>query len=51
MKTAVFRDDVQSCLGRLVALMMAAVSNSEKPVNVYHSTLRNIPEDSHLQYS
>jgi hypothetical protein len=28
--------------------MMEAVSTSETLVSVYHTTLRNIPEDSHL---
>jgi hypothetical protein len=33
-----------------MALMMEAVSTSETPVNFYQTTLRNIPEDSHLHY-
>jgi hypothetical protein len=31
-------------------LMMEAASTSETSVNVYQTTPRNIPEDSHLQY-
>jgi hypothetical protein len=30
-------------------LMMEAVSTSETPVNIFHTTQRNIPEDSYLQ--
>jgi hypothetical protein len=32
----------------LIALMMEAVNTSETLVNFYETTLRNIPEDSHL---
>jgi hypothetical protein len=31
--------------------MMEAVSISETSVNFYQTTLRSIPEDSHLQYA
>jgi hypothetical protein len=31
------------------ALMMEAASTSETPVNVYQTTRRSNPEDSHLQ--
>jgi hypothetical protein len=31
-----------------IALMMEAISTSEASVNIYQKTLRNIPEDSHL---
>jgi hypothetical protein len=34
--------------GLLIALMMEAVSTSETSVNIYQTTRRNIPEDSHL---
>jgi hypothetical protein len=34
---------------RVFALMMEEVSTSETPVNLYQTTRRNIPEDSHLQ--
>jgi hypothetical protein len=33
----------------LIALTMEAVSISETSVNLYQTTLRNIPEDSHLK--
>jgi hypothetical protein len=32
----------------LIALIMQAASTSETSVNVYHTTRRNNPEDSHL---
>jgi hypothetical protein len=32
----------------LIALMMEAVSTYETSVNLYHTTRRNIPENSHL---
>jgi hypothetical protein len=32
-----------------IALMMEAVSSSQKLVNIYETTRRNNPEDSHLQ--
>jgi hypothetical protein len=32
----------------IVALMMAAVSTLETPVNFYQSALRNVPEESHV---
>jgi uncharacterized membrane protein YraQ (UPF0718 family) len=32
----------------LIVLMMETVSTSERSVNFYHTTRRNIPEDSHL---
>jgi hypothetical protein len=32
----------------IIALIMEAVSTSEKLVNFYETTLHNIPEDSHL---
>jgi hypothetical protein len=32
----------------MIALMMEAVSTSETSVNIYQTTLRNIPGDSHL---
>jgi hypothetical protein len=35
-------------LAAVVALMMEAASTSETPVNVYQTTRRNNPEDSHL---
>jgi hypothetical protein len=31
--------------------MMKAVNTSETSVNFYQATLRNIPEDTHLQLS
>jgi hypothetical protein len=31
-----------------IAFMMEAVSTSETSVNIYQTTRRNIPEDSHL---
>jgi hypothetical protein len=34
-----------------IALMMEAVITSETSVNFYHTTRRNISEDSHLQGS
>jgi hypothetical protein len=34
----------------LIALMMEAESTSETSVNFYHTTRRNIPEDSHLPF-
>jgi cell division protein FtsL len=34
-----------------IALMMEAVSTSETSVNVFHTTRRNIPEESHLQFN
>jgi hypothetical protein len=33
---------------RVISLMMEAASTSEKPVNPYQITRRNIPEDSHI---
>jgi hypothetical protein len=33
---------------RLIALMLEAASSSETSVNLYKSTRRNNPEDSHL---
>jgi hypothetical protein len=33
----------------VIALMMEAASTSEMLVNFYHTTRRNIPEDSHLR--
>jgi hypothetical protein len=33
----------------LIALMMETVRTSEKSVNFYQTTRRNIPEDSHLK--
>jgi hypothetical protein len=44
------------CLHRLndwtlIALMMEAVSTSETSINFYQTTIRNIPEDSHLHTS
>jgi hypothetical protein len=33
---------------QLIALMMEAASTSEMLVNIYQTTRRNIPEDSHL---
>jgi hypothetical protein len=36
------------CLLALIALMIEAVRTSETTVNIYQTTLRNIPEDSHL---
>jgi hypothetical protein len=33
---------------RFIALMMEAASTSETLVNLYQTTRRNIPEDSHL---
>jgi hypothetical protein len=41
MKMAVFWDVA-------VALMMKAVSGSERSVSIYQSTERNIAEDSHF---
>jgi hypothetical protein len=35
----------------IIALMMVAVSTSKTSVNLYHTTLRSIPEDSHLHRS
>jgi hypothetical protein len=35
----------------VIALMIEAASASETPVNIYHITRRNIPEDSHLHTS
>jgi hypothetical protein len=35
----------------LIALMMEAANTSETSVNLYQTTRRNIPEDSHLQIS
>jgi hypothetical protein len=35
----------------IIALMMEAVITSETSVNVYQTTWRNIPEDSHHQFS
>jgi hypothetical protein len=32
-----------------IALMMEAISTSETSVDIYQTTRRNIPEDSHLQ--
>jgi hypothetical protein len=32
----------------IIALMMEAARTSETSVNFYHTTRRNIPEDSHL---
>jgi hypothetical protein len=32
----------------MIALMMAAVDTSATSVNFYHTTLRNIPEDSNF---
>jgi hypothetical protein len=33
----------------IIALIMEAASTSEKSVNFYQTTRRNIPEDSHLR--
>jgi hypothetical protein len=33
------------------ALIMEAASTSEKSVNFYQTTRRNIPEESHLQHT
>jgi hypothetical protein len=33
---------------QVIALLYEAVSTSETSVNFYHTTQRNIPEDSHL---
>jgi hypothetical protein len=38
-----------SSSGRIIALMMEAASTSETSVSFYQTTLRNNPEDSHLQ--
>jgi hypothetical protein len=32
----------------MIVLMLEAANTSETSVNVYHTTRRNIPEDSHL---
>jgi hypothetical protein len=40
--------DPVSLSASCIALMMEAVSTSETSVNLYHTTQRNIPEDSHL---
>jgi hypothetical protein len=32
---------------KLIFLFMKAVRSSETPLNIYHATRRNIPEDSH----
>jgi hypothetical protein len=32
----------------MIALMMEAVSTTERSVNIYHTTGRNIPEDAIL---
>jgi hypothetical protein len=42
MKMTVFADEK-------IALMMQTASTSETSVSFYQTTLRNIPEDSHLQ--
>jgi hypothetical protein len=34
--------------GRFIAVMMEAVNITEASVNLYETTWRNIPEDSHL---
>jgi hypothetical protein len=53
MKMTVFWD-VSPCslvqIDRLIALMMEAVSTSETSINLYWTTRRNIPEESHLQF-
>jgi hypothetical protein len=33
----------------MITVMMEAASASETPVEVYQTTRRNMPEDSHLQ--
>jgi hypothetical protein len=40
--------EVLTVLHQLIPLMMEAVSTSETSVNLYETTRRNIPEDSHL---
>jgi hypothetical protein len=37
-----------SIIRAMIALMMEASGASEKSVNVYQTTRRNIPEDNHL---
>jgi hypothetical protein len=53
MKMAVFWDvapcTVVASVIRVIALMMEAASTSETLVNLYQTTRRNNPEDSHLQ--
>jgi hypothetical protein len=34
----------------IIALMMEGVRSSETSVNIYQTTRRNIPEDSHIQF-
>jgi hypothetical protein len=46
MKITVFWDVAR---GLLIALMMEAASTSETSANLYQTTRRNNPEDSHLQ--
>jgi hypothetical protein len=41
--------DVSVVLTAALIFLMEAVSNSDMSVNVYQTTRRNIPEDSHLQ--
>jgi hypothetical protein len=45
-KIAVFWDTAPC---RAIALMMEAVNTSETSVNVYKTTRRNSPQDSHLR--
>jgi hypothetical protein len=49
IKLAVFWDVALCSVADIYLLMMEAVSSPETPLNIYHTTRRNIPEDSHLK--
>jgi hypothetical protein len=55
MKMTVFWDVTPCSLvkvyRRFIDLIMEAENTSETSVNFYQTTRRNIPEDSHLQYT
>jgi hypothetical protein len=40
---------IRAMMEALIALMLEAASASETSVNVYQTTRRNIPKDSHLR--
>jgi hypothetical protein len=48
LSSGLLRHQAASIIRAMIALMMEAASTSETSVNLYQTTRRNYPEDSHL---